>query len=59
MEMLRKMKDQKISNLEEEMNKLRSQLELKIDTQNTTIEQLEVVKLDQASKILALEEWLA
>ena len=59
MELLRKMKDKKIQTLEDDLSKLRAKLELKINTLQTNIEQLEVVKLDQASKILALEEWLA
>ena len=58
-EILRKMKDKRIQELEESLNKLRATLENKINLQQTTIEQLEVTKLDQASKILALEEWLA
>jgi hypothetical protein len=58
-EILRKMKDKRIQELEESLNKLRATLENKINLQQTTIEQLEITKLDQASKILALEEWLA
>lgn len=40
------MKDKKILELEEALNKMRLTLENKINLQATNIEQLEVVKLD-------------